>query len=127
MTILPDAMTVLTTYGWPGNVRELENVIERAVALTSGDTIGTDNLPPSVRQPAPPPHLPRLEVPPEGLDLEQVVADLEKRLMQDALEKAEGVQTRAAQLLGINFRSFRYRAKKYGLDRHSRDRDHGDS
>ena len=47
--------------------------------------------------------------------------------MQDALEKAEGVQTRAAQLLGINFRSFRYRAKKYGLDRHSRDRDHGDS
>jgi two-component system response regulator PilR (NtrC family) len=127
MTILPDAMTVLTAYGWPGNVRELENVIERAVALTSGDTIGGDNLPPSVRQPPAPRNLPHLEVPPEGLDLEEVVADLEKRLMQDALEKAEGVQTRAAQLLGINFRSFRYRAKKYGLDRHGRDRDHGDS
>jgi len=126
MSIQPDAMAVLTAYGWPGNVRELENVIERAVALTSGDTVEADNLPPTVRQPAAPLNLPHVEVPPEGLNLEQVVADLEKRLMQDALEKAEGVQTRAAQLLGINFRSFRYRAKKYGLDRHSRDRDHGE-
>jgi two-component system response regulator PilR (NtrC family) len=71
--------------------------------------------------------LPRLEVPPEGLDLEQVVADLEKNLMQDALQKSGGVQTKAAQLLGINFRSFRYRAKKYGLDRQTRDRNHAES
>ena len=127
MTIHPDAMTRLMAHPWPGNVRELENVIERAVALTSGDTVQAEHLPPVVLQPVAAPAGPRLEVPPEGLDLEQVVADLEKRLMQDALEKAEGVQTRAAQLLGINFRSFRYRAKKYGLDRHGRDRDHGES
>jgi two-component system response regulator PilR (NtrC family) len=66
-------------------------------------------------------------LPPEGLDLEQVVADFEKRLMTDALEKAGWVQTKAAQLLGINFRSFRYRVKKYGLDLQIRDRNHGES
>jgi two-component system response regulator PilR (NtrC family) len=127
MTIAPEAMAILSAHAWPGNVRELENMIERAVALTAGDEVRVDNLPPSVLQPPPPPALPRWEVPPEGLNLEQVVADLEKALMQDALEKAGWVQTRAAQLLGINFRSFRYRAKKYGLDRHLRDRGHADA
>jgi len=56
-----------------------------------------------------------------------VVADLERNLMQDALQKSGGVQTKAAQLLGINFRSFRYRAKKYGLDRQAPDRNHAES
>ncbi|MBI4841972.1 MAG: sigma-54-dependent Fis family transcriptional regulator [candidate division NC10 bacterium] len=127
MEISPEAVQVRMAYAWPGNVRELENAIERAVALAGTDEVQVDNLPPSVCQPAPPLPLPRGEVPPEGLDLEQVVADLEKALMKDALEKAGGIQTRAAQLLGINFRSFRYRAKKYGLDRQIRDRDHADS
>jgi two-component system response regulator PilR (NtrC family) len=127
MGIAPEAMEILMAYSWPGNVRELENVIERAVALTTADEVRVESLPPSVRRPPPPPVFPRLEVPPEGLDLEQVVADLEKNLMQDALQKSGGVQTKAAQLLGINFRSFRYRAKKYGLDRQTRDRNHADS
>jgi two-component system response regulator PilR (NtrC family) len=127
MTIGPEAMQVLTIHTWPGNVRELENVVERAVALTSSDEVRVESLPSSVRHPTPPSLLPRLEVPPEGLDLEQVVADLEKNLMQDALEKSGGVQAKAAQLLGINFRSFRYRAKKYGLDRQTRDRNHAES
>jgi two-component system response regulator PilR (NtrC family) len=127
MGIAPEAMEILMAYSWPGNVRELENVIERAVALTTGDEVRVENLPPSVRRPPPPPGPPRVEVPPEGLDLEQVVADLEKNLMQDALQKSGGVQTKAAQLLGINFRSFRYRAKKYGLDRQPRDRNHAES
>ena len=127
MGIAPEAMEILMAYSWPGNVRELENVIERAVALTTADEVRVESLPPSVRRPPPPPVFPRLEVPPEGLDLEQVVADLEKNLMQDALQKSGGVQTKAAQLLGINFRSFRYRAKKYGLDRQTRDRNHAES
>jgi len=127
MGIAPEAMEALMAYSWPGNVRELENVIERAVALTIGDEISVESLPPIICQPPPPPALPRIELPPEGLDLEQVVADLEKRLMGDALEKAGWVQTKAAQLLGINFRSFRYRAKKYGLDRQIRDRNHAES
>jgi two-component system response regulator PilR (NtrC family) len=127
MGIAPEAMEVLMAYSWPGNVRELENIIERAVALTTGDEIRAESLPDGVRKPPPPPVLHGLEIPPEGLDLERVVADLEKSLMQDALQKAGGVQTKAARLLGINFRSFRYRAKKYGLDRQSRDRSHGES
>ena len=127
MGIAPEAMEVLMAYAWPGNVRELENVIERAVALTTGDEVRVESLPPSVLRPPSPPALSHLEVPPEGLDLEQVVADLEKNLMRDALQKSGGVQTKAAQLLGINFRSFRYRAKKYGLDRQTRDRNHAES
>jgi two-component system, NtrC family, response regulator PilR len=126
MALAPDAMAILTTYAWPGNVRELENMMERAVALAMSDEVRAESLPSSVSQPAPPPTLPRFEVPPEGLDLEQVVAELEKGLMHDALEKSGWIQTKAAQLLGINFRSFRYRAKKYGLDRQIRDRDHAE-
>ena len=127
MGITPEAMEVLMAYSWPGNVRELENLIERAVALTTDDEIRAENLPSTVLKSPPPPVLPHVEVPLEGLDLEQVVANLEKSLMQDALQKAGGVQTKAAQLLGINFRSFRYRAKKYGLDRQTRDRNHAES
>ncbi len=127
MGITPEAMAILTSHAWPGNVRELENVIERAVALAASHEVRLEYLPLSIRQPVPLSSLPRWQVPPEGLDLEQVVADMEKALMLDALEKAGWVQTRAAQLLGINFRSFRYRAKKYGLDRDIRDRDHADS
>jgi transcriptional regulator with PAS, ATPase and Fis domain len=126
--ITPEAMTHLTAYAWPGNVRELENVLERAVALSASNEVGVESLPPIICQPPPPPPsaLPRIELPPEGLDLEQVVADLEKRLMTDALEKAGWVQAKAAQLLGINFHAFRYRAKKHGLDRQIRDRGHAE-
>jgi len=113
--ISEEAMGVLVRYPWPGNVRELESVIERAVALTTGDEIRVESLPSNVRKMPPLPVVPRLTLPPEGLNLEQVVAELEKSLMQDALQKAGGVQTKAAELLGINFRSFRYRVQKYGL------------
>ncbi len=127
MGIAPEAMQALTGHAWPGNVRELENVMERAVALAVSDEVRLESLPLSIVAPtASPPSLAQWAVPPEGLDLERVVADLEKSLMQDALEKSGWIQTRAAQLLGINFRSFRYRAKKYGLDRFIRDRNHGD-
>ena len=125
MRITPEAMEILTAYAWPGNVRELENVMERAVALAVTDEVHPENLPPNVTQP-PAASLPQTwEVPPEGLNLEEVIARIEQALLKDALAKADGVQTRAAQLLGINFRSFRYRARKYGLDRQVRDRDHG--
>jgi len=127
MHIAPEAMEILTAYSWPGNVRELENVMERAVALAATDEVYPDNLPPNLMQPAASPLPQKWEFPPEGLTLEQVIADIEQALLRDALEKAGGVQTRAAQLLGINFRSFRYRARKYRLDREARDRDHGNA
>jgi len=123
MRITPDAMEALLAHAWPGNVRELENVMERAVALATTDEVHLETLPASIFHAASAPPPQKWEVPPEGLNLEQVIADIEQALLKDALEKADGVQTRAAQLLGINFRSFRYRARKYGLDRQVRDRD----
>jgi len=127
MRIAPETMDALMAHAWPGNVRELENVMERAVALATTDDLHPDNLPSSILQPSPTPLPHTWEVPPEGLNLEQVIADIEQALLRDALRKADGVQTRAAQLLGINFRSFRYRARKYGLDRQVHDQDHGAS
>jgi len=124
MRIAPEAMEALQAHAWPGNVRELENVMERAVALATTDEVHLETLPPSIFHTAATSHPQKWEVPPEGLNLEQVIADIEQALLRDALEKAGGVQTRAAQLLGINFRSFRYRARKYGLDRQDRDRNH---
>jgi len=125
MRIGPDAMETLMAHSWPGNVRELENMMERAVALTTTDEVRAENLPPTLPGLAGPSPTQRWEVPAEGLDLERVVAEVEQALMRDALVKAGWVQTRAAELLGINFRSFRYRARKYGLDREIRDRSHG--
>ncbi len=123
--ISAEALQLLMTYRWSGNVRELENVMERAVALAATDEVRPENLPPMLTQASAPAPTPRWEVPPEGVNLEQIVSDMEQALMRDALEKSGWIQTKAAQLLSINFRSFRYRAKKYGLDREIRDRNHG--
>ncbi len=104
----------LLAYDFPGNVRELENVLERAVALSRGERIELESLPPSVLHPAPKPGAARL--PAAGADLEQLVADYERGLLLEALERCGGVKKRAAQLLGVSFRSFRYRLEKLGLD-----------
>jgi two-component system response regulator PilR (NtrC family) len=110
------AMQRLLEYGYPGNVRELENVIERAVALTRGPQIEVDALPPTVLRPAGE-AAPRANVlPAEGADLEALVNDYERGLLVAALARAGGVKKRAARLLGVSFRSFRYRLQKLGLD-----------
>ena len=109
-----EAMRVLESYHWPGNVRELENVVERTLALATGDTIRRDDLPPHLaagRRPGPS----DVELPDEGLDLEAYLDGVRARLMRQALERTGGHQTRAAKLLGTTFRSFRYYAKKAGL------------
>jgi two-component system response regulator PilR (NtrC family) len=113
--IAPDAMRQLMEYNWPGNVRELENVIERAVALEGSDRI----LPASFNrevvsrtdeaQPLP------VVLNDGGIDLETQLERLRERFMNEALSRTQGVQTRAAELLGMSFRSFRYFAKKYNL------------
>jgi two-component system response regulator PilR (NtrC family) len=109
-----EALDALMDHDFPGNVRELENVIERAVALTRESEIRRDALPPSV--------LRRKEstlasrIPSEGLDLDQTLNAFESSLILEALERSGGVKKRAAQLLGISFRSFRYRLDKLGLD-----------
>jgi len=108
------AVSLLETYRWPGNVRELENLVERSVALTAGDVIDVADLPPYLREPGPSAGaLARL--PPDGIDLEAHLEALRAELMRQALDRCGGVQTRAAELLRMTFRSFRYYAKKAGI------------
>ncbi|MEE8558662.1 MAG: sigma-54 dependent transcriptional regulator [Myxococcota bacterium] len=111
----PAVVTALEGYAFPGNVRELENVIERAVTLARGDRIGRDCLPDSILRPADIPTAAR--IPAEGADLERLLRDYESGLLEQALERSGGVKKRAARLLGISFRSFRYRYEKLALDR----------
>jgi two-component system response regulator PilR (NtrC family) len=109
-----DAMRALEKHSWPGNVRELENVIERAVALESSGVLTTKSLPESVLLGTNMAGGP-FELPAEGIDLERHLEAVGKSLMMQALERSDGVQTQAAELLGMTFRSFRYYAKKYGI------------
>ena len=114
------AMELLARYDWPGNIRELENVIERAVALEGTPSVQPESLPPGVRGGAV-----RVAnaaaaaghelLPAEGLDLEARVQEIERGYIAQALERANGVQVKAAELLGMSFRSFRYYVKKYNL------------
>jgi DNA-binding NtrC family response regulator len=109
-----EAMKVLESYDWPGNVRELENVIERTLALTAGEAITSRDLPVHLltkkRE-----RTDYIDLPAEGLDLESYLDGIRAHLMGEALERAGGTQTQAAELLGMSFRSFRYYAKKAGL------------
>jgi two-component system response regulator PilR (NtrC family) len=97
--ITPEAMQLLMDYRWPGNVRELENVIERAVVLSTGDVLDVGLLPPTVREP----HAPsaRVELPSNGYSLKDAVSSYERQLIIKALETAGGVQKRAAELLKV--------------------------
>jgi two-component system response regulator PilR (NtrC family) len=118
----PRSLEALCGYDWPGNVRQLENTIERAVALEMGEELrvelpaerpksraaaagvaafGADTGSPGVL--------------PEGVDMEKYVAEIEKSLLTSALTQSNGVQTRAADLLKISYRSFRHLMKKYEL------------
>jgi len=118
----PEALVLLKAYSWPGNVRELENVVERAVALESESSIMASTLPENLRagRPATSRHTPGAPVDTsaateEGFSLERHLQDIERSHLERALERADGVQTRAADILGLSFRQFRYLAKKYGL------------
>ena len=100
LELTPDALSLLTDYDWPGNVRELENVIERAVVLTSGPTVGAELVPDQVRRGSNF-QMPPFVVPPEGIAFKEVISDFEKRLIESTLEAAGGIQKRAAELLHV--------------------------
>ncbi|HVT03346.1 MAG TPA: sigma-54 dependent transcriptional regulator [Thermoanaerobaculia bacterium] len=112
--ISTEAMRSLEKYSWPGNVRELENVIERTVALEQSDVLTTRSLPESVLLGINT-NSDVFELPPDGLNLEKHLEMIGKLLMLQALERSHGVQTQAAELLQMSFRSFRYYVKKYEL------------
>ncbi|MBE7415270.1 MAG: sigma-54-dependent Fis family transcriptional regulator [Deltaproteobacteria bacterium] len=117
-----EAMRALMDYDFSGNVRELENIVERAVTLEEGQEIGAGSLPAHVRGERPqhqallPSQDGQAKVPETGMDLEKTVEDFEKAVIADALKKAGGVKKKAAGLLGLSFRSMRYKLEKYAID-----------
>ena len=109
----PDALKRLMVYRWPGNVRELENMMERLVIITAGDTIYPESIAEMITGGQPCPELIPSEIPDTGLNMEELFENAERTLLQKALEKSGGVKTEAAKLLGLSFRSFRHRLQKY--------------
>ena len=111
-------MRVLCNYHYPGNIRELENIIERCVTLEQSDQLTAENLPPKLIEgtretPSP---LTQKEIPHDGIDLNHTLDNVERDLINRALGSTGGNRSRAARLLGISFRSLRYRLVKLGMD-----------
>jgi two-component system NtrC family response regulator len=107
-----EAQDLLMKYDYPGNIRELENIVEQAVVLARGNLITTADLPSAIRKPSP-------EIRPEpqgpGGSFAEQVAAFEQGLIRQALAESNGVQRRAADLLGMSERHLRYKLQKYGL------------
>jgi two-component system response regulator PilR (NtrC family) len=112
----PEVMSALMLYHFPGNVRELENMIERAVTLSNTDWLALDAFPNLIglqgvqESPSTVGHLPE-----SGLDLEHHLEEYERSILIKALERTGGNRTEAARLLGVSFRSMRYRLSKLGV------------
>lgn len=115
--ISPDALDLLRSLSFSGNVRELQNLIERAVALSVGNVLQKTDFP----------HNPQsnlwmgrnvdtVHFPDEGINLDALISELEKKWLTAAMDKADGKKLKAAELLHMSFRSFRYRLTKHGLD-----------
>jgi two-component system response regulator PilR (NtrC family) len=114
--LMPEALHVLLEHEWRGNVRELENLIERVVAFSSGAPVTDADVRGWLHRSVTPqqPGLPT-DLPDDGLDLEALINGIEKDLLLRALERAKWVKKKAARLLRLNTRSFRYRLEKYAI------------
>ncbi len=108
------ALEMLVNYDWPGNVRELENLVERCLVLGGTERLTADLLPPQFagQSVCPPAGLTEI---PAGFKLEPWLEEQERQVLLLALQQAGGVRTKAAQLLGVSFRSMRYRLEKLGI------------
>jgi two-component system, NtrC family, response regulator PilR len=117
--VSPEVMDCLSQNPLSGNIRELQNLIEGAVSLTAGERVELSALPEHIRQSKASTQAPlptAFQLPEEGLDLENYLLDIELKAMEQALEQAKGNKTKAAERLGMSFRSFRYRLKKLNLE-----------
>ncbi|HEU0264546.1 MAG TPA: sigma-54 dependent transcriptional regulator [Geobacterales bacterium] len=116
MILTRDAVEALELYHWPGNVRELENVIERTVALTEGSQITVADLPPNVATS----YSQRSDFAPrltqEGIDLVKTLADMERKMIEEALSLSSGVKARAAALLKLNRTTLVEKMRRLGID-----------
>lgn len=111
LTVDDEAMQALTQYCWPGNVRELENLVESLVVLRKGDVVRREHLPAEIRRAKPRIANVALELPDDGISLEEV----EKEILLQALEKNHWNRTRAAKYLNITRKTLNYRIEKYAL------------
>jgi len=109
------ALKALMNYGFPGNIRELENIVERSLILDS-ELISESSLPKQVAAGRAPCLSADVTIPDEGMFLEPLLENLERQYLLKALEKTGGAKKKAAELLGMSFRSFRYRLAKMGMD-----------
>jgi DNA-binding NtrC family response regulator len=116
----PEVKDAMMRHPWPGNIRELENAVQRAIALSEGDVITVKDLH-ETAGPAPDLLAPGSAAPrplgEEGMDLDQTMADIEIGYLKKALDMTGGNYTKAAQLLKMSLRSFRYKLQKFGIDR----------
>jgi two-component system response regulator PilR (NtrC family) len=113
--VTPGALKMLMHHPFPGNIRELENCIERSLILDP-ETISETTLPKQLLACKTPCLTDDCEIPDDGMMLEPLLEDLEKKYLLKALERTGGAKKKAGELLGMTFRSFRYRLAKYGLD-----------
>ena len=112
----PEAMQAILGHAFPGNVRELENLVERAVTFETSERITVDSLPPRLLGSITSiPTGPQTELPIEGMDLEAALETYERSILKQALKRTNGVRTEAARVLGITFRSIRYKLDKYQI------------
>jgi two-component system NtrC family response regulator len=112
LSISKEARDLLLNYSYPGNIRELENIVERAVVLCRGDTITTQDLPLNLREGKVEDLLKEAGT---GRSLPETLEEIERLRITQALESSHGVQTKAAEELGISERVLRYKMKKYGI------------
>ena len=113
--IQKQALELLLGYDWPGNVRELENLVERCVVLGGPEELTVEFFPEQIKYKSRGVCGVLDELPDEGFELERWLEGMERTVLLKALEKSAGVRTRAAELLGISFRSIRYRLAKLGI------------
>jgi two-component system, NtrC family, response regulator PilR len=111
--IAPDALAALVSYTYPGNVRELENILERAATLETQSVVTRASLPDLGGTPT---DASKLELPAGGVDLDRILAEYERDILLRALKQTGSVRKEAARLLGITFRSLRYRLQKLGIE-----------
>jgi two-component system response regulator PilR (NtrC family) len=109
-----EALKKIETYEWPGNVRELENAMERAFILETSRELSALHLPDAVSNNS------RLRISPnipdEGFNLELYIENLQKAFLEEALRRSNGVQVKAADLLGMTYRSFRHYMQKHSVE-----------
>jgi two-component system response regulator AtoC len=113
-SITAEAMKALLDYDWPGNIRELENVLERSMVLTEGDVVDEPDLPESIRSGKAPFEASGFSG--DDLSVKRRTAQLERELIERALERTGGNRTKAADLLELSPRALRYKIQDYGLD-----------